>query len=248
MTTAEIERATAKFAHRHEGKPVDILAALIDMDGTLYDSMKWHSRAWETLAAEESLKTTDGEFFFHEGRTGVATLDILFMRNHGRHITPEEAERLYRRKTELFAAMPPVEPIEGAAEMLATLRDSDIDRVLVTGSGQATLLDRLDIDFPGIFTHNKRITSRDVTLGKPHPEPYLKAMRLAGCTANNCIVVENAPLGVEAGAASGAFTIAITTGPIPRSAMADAGADLIFASMREFADTLPMLIESLKSR
>lgn len=72
-------------------------------------------------------------------------------------------------------------------------------------------------------------------------------MEFAGCKANECIVIENAPLGVQAGKASGCFTIGITTGPIPEEEMWRSGADVVFASMTEFADKLPQLIKLTKN-
>lgn len=91
--------------------------------------------------------------------------------------------------------------------------------VLVTGSGQSSLLNRLDADFPGVFDAGRRVTSHDVTQGKPHPEPYLRALQIAGVTATEAITFENAPLGVQSSDAAGVFTIAVITGPIPRRDM-----------------------------
>ena len=88
-----------------------------------------------------------------------------------------------------------------------------------------------------------RITSADVTRCKPHPEPYLRGMALAGTAPASTIVIENAPLGVKSGHDAGAFTVAVTTGPIPRSGMEKAGADIIFPSMEAFADALPLLLK-----
>lgn len=103
--------------------------------------------------------------------------------------------------------------------MVTTLRDMGLERVIVTGSGQSSLIDRIPEDFPGLFSTRLRITSRDVERGKPDPEPYLKAMELAGVKPWQSIVIENAPMGVEAGARSGAFTVGVTTGPIPADEM-----------------------------
>ena len=86
------------------------------------------------------------------------------------------------------------------------------------------------------------VTSRDVSRGKPDPEPYLLAMEKAGVLPSEAVVIENAPLGVKAGAASGAFTVAVTTGPIRESEMRAAGADMVFPSMEAFADALPGLL------
>ena len=149
-------------------------AALIDMDGTLYDSMPNHSRAWMTMCGEQGLGFTPEEFFMLEGCTGAHTIDLIMLRERGRHATEEEKAALYRRKTEIFASLPPVSVMPGAPEMLATLRRFGIRRVLVTGSGQNTLLGRIETDFPGIFLDGMRVTSRDVSRGKPHPEPYLR--------------------------------------------------------------------------
>lgn len=243
--THEIKQAVARFRERHGYDDTTPRAALIDMDGTLYDSMPRHTVAWETMAREAGLSTIPGEFFLHEGRTGAATIDILMMRNRHRHATEEEKQYLYKRKTEIFVELPPVEPMKGADVMTDIMRNAGLTRVLVTGSGQNSLIGRLDTDYPGIFAADKRITSRDVTNGKPHPEPFLKAMARAGVTPAHAIVIENAPLGVEAGAASGAFTVAVTTGPIPRHELEKAGADIIFSSMPEFAASLPSLLQAL---
>ena len=118
-------------------------------------------------------------------------------------------------------------------------------RVLVTGSGQSTLINRLDEDFPGAFAENMRITARDVRIGKPAPEPYFAAMDKAGVTPAQSIVIENAPLGVEAGDAAGAFTIGVTTGPVPGAALAEAGAAIVFPDMNTLADQMPMLLYAL---
>ncbi len=222
-----------------------IKAALIDMDGTLYDSMPYHARAWHRIVTELGIEATVDEFFAYEGMTGKATVNLIFNRAYGRDATDDEVRELYRRKTVYFNEYPPVAPMPGADRMLEALRSGGVECVLVTGSGQSSLLDRLDADYPGIFAANRRITAYDVSHGKPHPEPYLKAMELAGAEPDECIVIENAPLGVESGVASGAYTVAVTTGPIPRQQMIDAGADIIFDSMNRCADEMPGLLAKL---
>lgn len=231
-----------RFLDNHDYISVTPKAALIDMDGTLYDSMPYHARAWKQMMQEIGVDVPLEEFFLYEGRTGASTIDILFRKAFGRGATEEEVKELYGRKAELFTQMPPVEPMPGAAEMLRFLESVGIQRVLVTGSGQSSLLDRLNKDFPGAFPFDMRITSRDVKVGKPSPEPYFKAMELAGVHPNECIVIENAPLGVKSGHASGAFTVGVNTGPIPRTELEKAGADVIFDSMPDFNEQLPLLV------
>ena len=80
------------------------------------------------------------------------------------------------------------------------------------------------------------VTSFDVKYGKPNPEPYLMGLKKAGVEPWEGIVVENAPLGVEAGVAAKIFTIAVNTGPLPDQVLLDAGANLLFHSMQELRD------------
>lgn len=219
--------------------------ALIDMDGVLYDSMPYHALAWQRMMAEQGISTDRDEFFLYEGMTGKATVDLIFQRELGRHASDEEAARLYRRKADIFVEMGEKRKMPGADRMLRALMDRGVGCVLVTGSAQNSLLDRLDEDYPGAFPADKRVTALDVSRGKPDPEPYLIGMKKAGVSKDEAFVVENAPLGVRAGKAAGLFTIAITTGPIPREAFVREGADLIFPSMEAFADALPELLDRL---
>ncbi|MDE6127392.1 MAG: HAD-IA family hydrolase [Muribaculaceae bacterium] len=220
-----------------------IKAALIDMDGTLLDSMPSHARAWHRMVSELGISCRLDEFFGYEGMTGAATIDLIFRRELGRGATDEEKRELYARKTGYFNELPRVPVMPGASRMLSVLMERGIRRVLVTGSGQKSTIGRLAEEFPGAFEEGMMVTSRDVSRGKPDPEPYLLAMRLAGVTPAESLVVENAPLGVRAGAAAGAFTVAVTTGPIPEQEMRDAGADMVFPSMEAFAAALPALLD-----
>ena len=120
----------------------------------------------------------------------------------------------------------------GAHELLIKVKDSGRTPLIVTGSGQVTLLDRLNSNFPGIFRRELMVTSFDVKHGKPNPEPYLMGLRKGHLQPWEGIVVENAPLGVEAAVAANIFTIAVNTGPLPDSILLDAGADLLFPSMQ----------------
>ena len=126
--------------------------------------------------------------------------------------------------------------------MLNFFKEVDMRRVLVTGSGQRSLIDRLEKDFPGAFTSSMMVTSRDVKCGKPHPEPFIKAMEMARVRPSQAIAIENAPLGVKSASTAGAFTVAVTTGPIPREELIKAGAAIVFDSMEQCAEMLPQLV------
>lgn len=213
-------------------------AALIDMDGVLYDSMPLHAKAWHKMMSLQGIDTNPDEFYLYEGMTGAATIDLIFHRELNRAATPQEKHDLYAIKSKIFSSFGPKKPMHGADRMIRAFMSSGIPRVLVTGSGQPSLLDSISADYPGAFRHGMRITSKDVINGKPNPEPYLKGAQKAGVPPEDCIVVENAPLGVRAGKAAGCFTVAVTTGPVPREAFEREGADMIFESMDSFADWL----------
>lgn len=90
------------------------------------------------------------------------------------------------------------------------------------------------------------VTAFDVKFGKPNPEPYLMALQKAGINANEAVVVENAPLGVQAGVGAGIFTIAVNTGPLPDSALLNEGANVLFGSMQELSDKWEIISNELK--
>ena len=239
--TADIHR----FLERHHYERVTPRAALIDMDGTLYDSMVNHTAAWHRLISELGIDCTRDEFYLYEGATGRATINHLFRRAYGHEATPDEADALYKRKTEYFKELPPVKVMPGAQKMVSELQRMGLTTVLVTGSGQNSVISRLDTDFPGAFPEQMRVTSRSVTNGKPHPEPYIRAMQMARVSPSASIVIENAPLGCEAADRAGAFTIGVTTGPIPETALYEAGAAIVFSSMPALAEALPVLLLAL---
>ncbi len=107
-------------------------AALIDMDGTLYDSMPGHARAWHRLASELGIDSTEQEFFEHEGRTGAAIINILFNRAYGHDATPQQCEELYARKARYFVEQGQPQPMPGALQMLEAFRAAGVKTVLVT--------------------------------------------------------------------------------------------------------------------
>ncbi len=219
-------------------------AALIDMDGVLYDSMRGHAASWKKMCDEIGLDTDPDEFYMYEGMTGKATINLLMKRERGHEVSDEEAARLYAIKTANFRALGRAPVMPGAQRMIAALGALGMTRVLVTGSAQASLLDKLEHDYPGVFVDGRRVTALDVKHGKPYPEPYLKGAALVGADPADCMVVENAPLGVRAGKAAGCFVCAVMTGPVPREEFVKEGADLIFNSMEEFADYLEGLLKN----
>lgn len=219
--------------------PEGIKAALVDMDGVLYDSMPFHANAWHQLFTDLGVTTSNpDEYYLYEGMTGADTIGMILKRELNQDTTVEERKALYAKKSELFRNCGEKKLMPGAADMLNALKGKGLNTVLVTGSAQSSLLDGIEKDYPGFFPRERRVTALDVKNGKPHPEPYLRGLEKAGVSPHEAIVIENAPLGVRSGKAAGCFTIAVTTGPIPASVFEKEGADMIFPDMITFAKWL----------
>ena len=176
------------------------------------------------------------EVYMHEGRTGASTINLVSMRQHGVEESEERIQEIYKVKSDLFNEYPPAEPMPGALSLLRQLKEQGLMILIVTGSGQLSLLDKLNHHYPDIFRRELMVTAFDVKHGKPHPEPYLMGMQKGGLRPEECIVVENAPLGVRAAKAAGIFTVAINTGPLPDSVLTAEGADALFPSMQALSD------------
>ena len=232
MFKASIARYLEASGHSH----INLKAVLFDMDGVLFNSMPYHSDAWHTVMKRHGLDLSREEAYLHEGRTGAATINIVYQRQYGQDATPELIERIYAEKSAEFNKFPQPEPMPGAWEVLQKIKSEGITPILVTGSGQHSLLDRLAHHFPGMFDKGHMVTAFDVKYGKPNPEPYLMGLEKAGVKADEALVVENAPIGVQAGVAAGIFTIAANTGPLDGQVLLDAGANLLFPSMQAFCD------------
>ena len=243
-----MEQIFLDYLRGHSFSQFDIRAVLFDMDGVLYNSMPAHEKAWQQVAREFNLKAEPNDFFLLEGRTGGSTIDILFQKTWGRKATPEEIKRIYTRKIKLFEQYNPGDTIPGALELLSRVKSEGLECILVTGSGQPSLIDKLEQNFPGFFTPETMVTGLDVKIGKPHPEPYLMGLQKGGnLKPNQALVVENAPLGTEAASRAGIFTIAANTGPLPDKVLYDSGAQLVFPSMQALSDKFPEILRTAQT-
>lgn len=222
-----------------------VRAALFDMDGVLFDSMPIHARCWHQAMQHFGLHLPEEEAYLHEGRTGADTINIVMQRQWQRTATEEECQRMYEYKSLLFNQQGSAPPMPYAYELLQQVKQAGLTILIVTGSGQSSLLSRLDEHFPGIFHKELMVTAFDVKRGKPDPEPYLMGLAKAGQLLNDdhaplnpheAIVIENAPLGVRAAVAAGIYTIAVNTGPVPDEALLTEGASALYPSMQALAN------------
>lgn len=228
------QEAIKHYLTTHQQSSIHLKAVLFDMDGVLFDSMKNHATAWHEAMKQYGMHMSREEAYMHEGRTGASTINIVSMRERGHEATEEEIKRIYETKSQLFNSLPAAAPMPGALEVLQKIQRNGLIPMVVTGSGQHSLLDKLNHSYPGIFKQELMVTAFDVKYGKPNPEPYLIALKKANIQANEAIVIENAPLGVRAGVGAGIFTIAVNTGPLPDKVLLDEGANYLFPSMEAF--------------
>ena len=222
-------------------------AVLFDMDGVLMNSMPNHAIAWQRSMASFGLKMTEADAYATEGARGIDTIRNLVKAQKGEIITLEEAQRMYDEKTRQFGLLPKAQVMEGALELHEKIHRDGLTICIVTGSGQRPLINRLLKEFPRV-TEERLVTAYDVKRGKPLPDPYLMGMEKCGVRPWETIVVENAPLGVKAGNAAQAFTIAINTGILPDETLWEAGADIVLSGMPELCERWDLLIENVECR
>ena len=208
-------------------------AYFFDMDGVLFNSMPRHAIAWEEVMKLHGLPFTAYDCYINEGRTGESVIREAFQKALGRDATPEEVTTIYAEKSayyhQLLQTTTPTIP--GIEDVLHFVKEKGAQIWVVTGSGMRTLLDSLNTVFPAIFQKDRMITAFDVTHGKPDPEPYLKAWERSGLPKEQCVVIENAPLGIRSGKAAGLTVYAVNTGILKREDLAQA--DKVFDSMAE---------------
>lgn len=236
-----IKNAIDNYLRFTGSKSFKITTALIDCDGVLFDTMKNHTHAWVKLMKKNGIKCSRDQFYLYEGMTGVEIVKKMFLEGAGKRVTDDEARALYGVKGRYFLEQGETSKIPNIDRVLEVLREHNVERIVVTGSQQPSVLNRIDAEFADMLSE-KRVTGNDVRHGKPNPEPYLRGIEKAGVHANQCIVIENAPLGVQAGHAAGCFTIAVTTGPIPEKDLYKAGADLVMPNMLALAEALPQIL------
>ena len=242
-----IQEAITRYLQKQKQTALSPKAVLFDMDGVLYDSMRFHARSWYETATSHQLISTPEIFYLYEGRTGESTINELYQKTFHRDATDEEKKSINEEKATLFNKYNDGKAMQGAAEVLQAAKASNLQTLVVTGSGQHSLINKLEHTYPGCFQRDKMVTAFDVKYGKPHPEPYLMGLKKAGVQANEAFVVENAPMGVQAGVAAGIFTIAVNTGPLDDRVLLDAGADLLYPSMTALAEDWKNIMNAVRS-
>ena len=232
MLEANIEKYLEKTHFEHFCPK----AVMFDMDGVIYDSMPNHAVSWHRAMEKVGIDMAPEEAYKYEGMRGVETIQLLFRREKQQDISEVQAAEYYKLKSDEFNSCPPARLMPGIKTLMTKIREAGMKIVVVTGSAQHTLLDKLEYDLNGLVDRRLVVCALDVEHGKPDPEPYLKGLQKAGAEPWEAMVVENAPLGVRAAVAACVFTIAANTGPLPDAMLTSEGADVVYPSISSLAD------------
>ncbi len=208
------------------------VAVLFDLDGVIVDSRTYHLRAWRQLARTHKIDAPAGYFRETFGLRNDAILGRLVP-----GAAPEAIDRLASEKEAAFRrlARGRLVPLPGVPEVLDFLDAEGITRAIVTstpGENLRMVLETLKLD--GRF--QALVAAEDVRRGKPDPEGFLGAAARLGMPPSDCVVVEDAPAGIQAAVAGGMRAIGVAT-THPAAALRDAGLivdSLASAAVRSF--------------
>jgi sugar-phosphatase len=197
-------------------------ALSFDLDGVLIDSTPAVARVWHRWAVEHGFDPETVVRMAH-GRPSRTTIREL-LPNADIDRENREVERREMEDLDGVVLLP------GARQLLNILPP---ERWTIATSCTRPLAE-VRLRAAGLPIPKAMITSSDVKIGKPDPEPYLKAAAKLGFAASDCIVVEDVPAGIRAGKAAGARVIAFLTTMIRRD-LEDAGSDWIVQNCADIA-------------
>ena len=186
-----------------------IKAVIFDLDGVIVSTDDCHYRAWKKMADEE------GIYFDREinnrlrGVSRMASLEIV-LEKANREYSEKEKQEIAERKNnyykELICELTPNDILPGAIETLEQLKENGI-KIAIGSSSKNTpiILKQIGLDnyFDAVSDGN------NITHSKPDPEVFLKAAEMLGIAPEDCMIVEDADAGIEAGKRAGMKTLAL---------------------------------------
>lgn len=212
---------------------------IFDCDGVVVDSMYLHTEVESEAFRSVGVDVSPKELTLRFSGVGDAEVHRVLSQETGRAIPPDIAQRIARRKKEVFAER--LKPMAGIREVLTALGEKP--RCLASGTGVDLLYFLLGI--VGLTEQfAPHIYSSEMTpRGKPFPDLFLHAANQLGHAPENCLVIEDGVPGVQAGRAAGMRVLGFVGGEHCDEAHEDrlmaAGAELVFSDMRQ----LPALVE-----
>ncbi len=186
------------------------LHCIFDWDGVIIDSHDQHQRSWFLLADEIGQQLTPQQFKATFGQRNESIIPLLGWADPNDH--PRIAE-LGDRKEILYRQIirqEGIEPLPGVRRLLAELKSANIP--CAVGSSTPTANIETVMEIIGITDEFAAVAAaEDVTQGKPAPDVFLAAAKKIGAAPSECIVFEDAGVGLQAANAAAMKTVALTT-------------------------------------
>ena len=180
---------------------------LWDMDGVISDSYSFHFAAWQETFAKRSMELTKRDFTQLFG----ATNDFIIRRIMGRELPERDVKSIVQEKEEAFRrqATGHIKPFPGVVRLLNALKKGNFRLGLVSSAPRENIdLTLTELDLAEIF--NCIVYGQEVSESKPSPQIYLLAAEKLQATPNDCVVIEDSPLGVKAAKTAGMKCVAVT--------------------------------------
>lgn len=183
-------------------------AVIFDMDGVVVDSMAYHFISWYEALRPYGVQVNCFDIYSREGERWEKSLKELLAK---RKIKPTAKllKRIFRERNRIFRTYFKRFIFQGVDEALACLSHKGYRLGLV--SGTPTLQIQRILPKKILTQFNCVIGGDQVKNGKPHPEPYLNAAKELEVLPSECVVIENAPLGIASAKRAGMFCLALTT-------------------------------------
>ena len=204
-----------------------VTAVVFDMDGVITNTMPDHFRCWKIIFRRYGIHTTHLDIYSREGQKGMMSVKEIFAKYH-KSIPHKKALEILAAKEALFKKMVKQRFIVGARSFLRFLYRKNIKLALVTGTSRHELHRILPDYLYNLFS--VVVTGTDVKNGKPHPEPFLKALKLLKIKSSEAVVIENAPLGIQSAKKAGLRCFALASS-LPKQFLHEA--DAVFSSIKE---------------
>jgi len=183
-------------------------AVLFDFDGVIAETMPYHVKAWQQAFAAYGIQIRADDIYFQEGQIANKIAHILAQKK-GLYLDESELDQIIKNKRAIYKNTTKAQVYPATKKIVSQLKQMSIKLGLVTGS----ILPNMVVVTGEAFLKNFEVivTGDSVTNNKPHPEPYLTAARKLNVEPNECVVIENAPLGIQAAKRAGMFCIAVKT-------------------------------------
>jgi beta-phosphoglucomutase len=216
----------------------NIKAVLFDMDGVLVDSMTYHLKSWQELLGSFNITVTDQFIFEHEGAMAPQVISELFTK-HGHLINEKQITDIFLTQNSMFLTryLSQVSLYPDSLTLLSQLKTKGMVLGLVTGS-RRNLIEKIWAK-EELSYFSAIITSDDTHRFKPYPDPYLKAIQKIQQEPIECLVIENAPAGIQSAFYAGIPCFAISS-TLPAEKLS--GADRVFPDLKSLSNFLGKII------